>query len=334
MDPQALEGLPRLVFDVVLVMVKPLFAFNQHDSFLYWPFLTVAFILAILVFAFHRRDGDRNFFKRYFSRKIWGHPSAKADYKFYYINGVLFPIIFAPLILSGAWIGSWAEAGLQMAFSPGLEQTPGTQSGTGIWITVLYTIIFFLLYDFGRYLAHFVLHRFDILWQFHKVHHSAEVLTPFTAFRAHPVDLIVMASFPALTTGLVNGAFNFWSGGTAGYYLFFGLHALVFVYNLVGNLRHSPVWLSYGPVLSKIIISPAQHQIHHSVEERHWGCNMGFALAIWDRMFGSLYIPKDHETFAMGLGDGTEAHYHGVVGMYWQPFRNLFSNSVKRDGDS
>ncbi|MDE0943767.1 MAG: sterol desaturase family protein [Alphaproteobacteria bacterium] len=321
-DPQTLggglEGLPRLVFDIVLGLVKPLFAFNQHDSFLYWPFLTTALILALLVYVVQRRDGGSGFFQRYFSRRIWGHPSAKADYKFYYINGVLFPAIFAPMILSGAWIGGWAQTGLQMAFGPG----PNFLTGT--WTTVFYTIVFFLVYDFGRYLAHFVLHRFDILWQFHKVHHSAEVLTPFTAFRAHPVDLIVMATFPALTTGLVNGAFNYWSGGAAGYYLFFGLHALVFIYNLVGNLRHSPVWLSYGPVLSQIVISPAQHQIHHSIEERHWGCNMGFALAIWDAMFGTLYIPKGRETFAMGLGDGTESSYHGVIGMYWQPIRNVF----------
>jgi hypothetical protein len=156
----------------------------------------------------------------------------------------------------------------------------------------LYTLVFFLAYDFGRYLAHFVQHRFDILWHFHKVHHSAEVLTPFTAFRAHPVDLVIMATFPAAATGMVNGIFNYWSGGTAGLHLFFGLHAFIFIYNLVGNLRHTHVWLSYGPVLSQIFISPAQHQIHHSIEERHWGRNIGFALAIWDRLFATLYIPR------------------------------------------
>ncbi|MFP6747093.1 MAG: sterol desaturase family protein [Alphaproteobacteria bacterium] len=318
MEQSQLDGLQRLVFDVTTALVKPFFAFNQHDSFLYWPFLGAALLLAVAVFLFHRRDGDGNFFRRYFSRAVWGHVSAKADYKFYYINGVLFPAIFAPLILSGAWLGAWVRDGLTQA----LGGSPGQAAGG--WSMALYTLVFFLAYDFGRYLAHFVQHRFDVLWHFHKVHHSAEVLTPFTAFRAHPVDLVIMATFPAAATGMVNGIFNYWSGGTAGLHLFFGLHAFIFIYNLVGNLRHTHVWLSYGPVLSQIFISPAQHQIHHSIEERHWGRNIGFALAIWDRLFATLYIPKEHEQFAIGLGDGTEGRYHGVIGMYWQPVRDLF----------
>ncbi|MDP7545917.1 MAG: sterol desaturase family protein [Alphaproteobacteria bacterium] len=266
MDPARLEGLPRLVFDVVFEVVralaKPLFAFKQYDSFLYWPFLAAALALAVLVFLLHRRDGDGNFFRRYFSRQIWGHVSARADYKFYYVNGVLFPVVFAPLILSGAWVGELVESGLTGLWGEGMAQ------GGGMWRNAFYTLVFFLAYDFGRYLAHYIQHRFDILWHFHKVHHSAEVLTPFTSFRVHPVDLLLMATFPSLATGLVNGVFNYWSGGAAGLYLFLGLHALIFIYNLVGNLRHSHVWLSYGPVLSHIFVSPAQHQIHHSVEER------------------------------------------------------------------
>jgi len=32
------------------------------------------------------------------------------------------------------------------------------------------------------------------LWEFHKVHHSANVLTPITAFRVHPVDTWLFAN--------------------------------------------------------------------------------------------------------------------------------------------
>jgi len=319
MDPSQLEGLPRLAFEATTALLKPLLAFKQYDSFLYWPFLACALALAIIVFVINRNGGDK-----YFSRAVWGHVSAKVDYKFYYINGVLFPAIFAPLILSGAWLGGQVQAGLVALF--GDISAPLS----GAWMTALYTVVFFLAYDFGRYLAHYVQHRFDILWHFHKVHHSAQVLTPFTAFRAHPVDLIVMASFPAATTGMVNGVFNHVSGCTAGLYLFFGLHAGIFVYNLVGNLRHTHIWLGYGPLFSRIFISPAQHQIHHSIEPRHWGRNMGFGLAIWDGLFRTLYIPREHEKFAIGLGDDTEERYHGVIGMYLQPFRDLLGQG--RDG--
>jgi sterol desaturase/sphingolipid hydroxylase (fatty acid hydroxylase superfamily) len=100
-----------------------------------------------------------------------------------------------------------------------------------------------------------------------------------------------------------------------------GLHVLIWAFNLVGNLRHSPVWLSYGPRLGRWLISPAHHQLHHSCEPRHWGRNRGFELAIWDRMLGTLYVPPvQPETFRMGLGDGSEASWHCVVRMYLRPF--------------
>jgi hypothetical protein len=35
MYPAQLEGLPRLAVDVVLALVRPLFAFNQYDPYLY-----------------------------------------------------------------------------------------------------------------------------------------------------------------------------------------------------------------------------------------------------------------------------------------------------------
>ena len=137
MDPARLEGLPRLAFDVALALVRPLFAFNQYESFLYWPFLTVTLTVAVLIFLLHRHDADRSFIRRYFSHRIWGHISAKADYKFYYINGVLFPAIFTPLILSGAWVGKAVQSGLIDLWGV------GTAHGGGLCTSGLYTLIFF-----------------------------------------------------------------------------------------------------------------------------------------------------------------------------------------------
>ena len=61
----------------------------------------------------------------------------KADYKFYYINGVLFPAIFTPLILSGAWIGKAVQSGLIDFWGV------GTAHGGGLCTSGLYTLIFF-----------------------------------------------------------------------------------------------------------------------------------------------------------------------------------------------
>ena len=41
-----------------------------------------------------------------------------------------------------------------------------------------------------------------------------------------------------------------------------------------------------------LLISPYQHQIHHSDNPKHFNKNMGSKLAIWDWMFGTLVLSK------------------------------------------
>ena len=61
------------------------------------------------------------------------------------------------------------------------------------------------------------------------------------------------------------------------------------------NLRHSHVPLSYGRRLEQVLISPLQHQIHHSIAIEHQNRNFGSKFAIWDRMFGTLITAKQVE---------------------------------------
>jgi sterol desaturase/sphingolipid hydroxylase (fatty acid hydroxylase superfamily) len=297
---------------------QPFVALVQFDSPLFLPFLLSTVLIAVVAFAFAGAGNEksvRGFFRTTFSRKVWGHPSAVADYKFYVVNGILFPIIFGPMILTGGLIADAVHDGL--AFVAGGTNFGGAADS---WTIVVFTFAFFVAYDLGRYFGHSLQHEVPLLWRFHKIHHSAQVLTPFTNFRAHPVDLLVMAISANLLTGLVTGLFMFLFAGKLYVVTFFSLHVLIFAYNLVGNLRHTHVWISYGR-LGHFLISPAQHQIHHSTEPRHFGKNRGFALALWDWIFGTLYVPAGRETFEIGLGDGTDARYAGVWPMYSLPFK-------------
>lgn len=166
------------------------------------------------------------------------------------------------------------------------------------------TIIMIVTLDFCKYWAHYIHHENRYLWPFHALHHSAEVLTPLTATRNHPVFLLIRSFIYSLVVGLVQalmlfaiiGKIDILTIGTAnvGYVLF----------NFLGsNLRHSHIWLSYGPVLEHIFISPAQHQIHHSRAKKHFNKNYGEVFAVWDWLFGTLYIPTKQETLEFGLAD-------------------------------
>lgn len=91
-----------------------------------------------------------------------------------------------------------------------------------------------------------------------------------------------------------------------------GPHVVIWALNLIGNLRHAPVWLSYGPRLGRWLLSPAHEQLHHNCGARDFGCNRGFELATGDRLYGTHYVPAmQPETFRMGLGDGAEAQFSG-----------------------
>jgi creatinine amidohydrolase/Fe(II)-dependent formamide hydrolase-like protein len=79
-------------------------------------------------------------------------------------------------------------------------------------------------------------------------------------------------------------------------------------------------------VLSRIFISPAQHQIHHSDAPQHFDKNMGFTFAIWDGLFGTLYVPKEKETLTFGLGPKENEKFSTFWSLYLMPFINLAQN--------
>jgi sterol desaturase/sphingolipid hydroxylase (fatty acid hydroxylase superfamily) len=338
--PDYLQGAYDSVYYLAFNLARAVLAFLQRDSYLYWPFILST--LAIMLFAafLAARSAPegltwRQQFREYFSGRVWWHASARADYRLYFINALVLPALFGWLLFSDAHIAGFMDSAL------GREAVPAGQTNTGFAVRLAYTVVFFIAYDFGRFVAHTLLHDVPALWEFHKVHHSAEVLTPMTAYRAHPVDLLVMAWIPALLTGLATWLFNLLAPGKIGFFTFLGLHVALWAVNLIDNLRHSHVWVTYGPVAGKWIVSPAHHQLHHSCEPRHetngrGGCNRGFSLALWDRWYGTLKMPeREPEKFRMGLGDGTDNEWHSVTRMYALPFagclrrfRSLFGRSA------
>lgn len=329
---------PALWYDftykVVFHAAKALFAPLQRDSFLYWPFLVSTLLIAVLAWRFGWAGGRNlvdgrwsTFRRRYFSSALWWHPSTRADYRFYLVNGILFPLLLGPLLFSDRAV----TAALQDLLRPLLGDIPHAASPPGMLATTAFTLLFFVAYDFGRFVAHSLLHDVPLLWEFHKVHHSAEVLTPLTSFRVHPVDLAVMVWVPALTTGLVAWFFQCYVSSSIGFHTFLGLHVLIWIFSLAGNLRHWQVWISYGATLNRWLISPAHHQLHHSAEARHHGCNRGFELAVWDRLYGTLYIPRNEpESFRMGLGDGTDGRWNSLWRMYVWPVLGCFGRGPAR----
>ena len=316
-------------------MTSALVAPIKQDSFLYWPFLLTSLLLALGAWRYWHRsdlmDGRwKTFQQRFLSRELWLHPSARADYRLYFVNALLWPLLFTGVVFSQFDVAHTIDQMVTTA-SIGALRIDATE----LWWRVLYTVLIFVTYDFGRFVAHCLLHEVPVLWAFHKVHHSAEVLTPMTAYRVHPVDLLVMTWGGIFFSGLVTWAFNTFSNAPVDVFTFLSLNVLLWLSNTVGNLRHTRVWITYGPRLGKWLISPAHHQLHHSCEPQHMGCNRGFDIALWDRLYGTLYVPSGVEPkFIIGLGEGSGAKWHSVSAMLCKPFASLLPRRRSKTNNS
>lgn len=178
--------------------------------------------------------------------------------------------------------------------------------GQAFWALALCALLVAMASDLATYITHRLTHENRVLWPFHRVHHSAEVLTPLTLYRKHPVYNLINSLIQPLIAGPVIGVIaavfdqhDVWR--------IMGVNAVFMLFNFVGaNLRHSHIWIDFGPVLSRVLISPAMHQIHHSIDPRHYDRNYGEVFALWDWMFGTLYVPKGREEIVFGVTDDRE----------------------------
>ena len=312
-------------------LLVPLLLLFSPDQRIYLLYLLTALALAYLVYATARDRGapeaEGGFLRLVFPKQVYGHRSAWTDYKFFLVNKIAYPLLFAPLVLGAAAAAEGTGALLAALWGP---EGPGFASGPAS--LALMTLCLLLALDFGVFITHYMQHKVPALWEFHKVHHSAEVLTPITVYRMHPVDTLFTTSVSGALTGALHGVFAYLYAEVPGVIAVFGLNVGVFAFYLLGyNLRHSHIWLPYPHWLSHLLISPAQHQIHHSDAPRHFDKNMGFIFAVWDWLAGSLYVPREREAISFGLDGGEQRDFGGVVALYLQPFRKLFAGTLGRE---
>ncbi len=252
----------------------------------------------LIVYAIWRMRGRPGGFVRYMlPKELYRNPSTMVDIKVALFNtvflgtGVLSVLILAPYV-------TVIVQGQLAALAGGSTIAPDT----GVWRGILAAILLFLTQDFCRYWNHYLHHETRVLWPFHAVHHSAEVLTPLTFLRAHPAYYAVQMLLISLLVGTVQALIMFALLGHLEPWVFYvGTLAFNSYVFFGGHLRHSHIWLSYGRMLEHILISPAQHQVHHSSDPKHHDKNYGEVFAIWDWMFGTLYVPDGPEDLQFGI---------------------------------
>lgn len=290
-----------------------LFAMGKRVSFVY---LLSAVLTGAAIFYWRYGKVGLKRLAAFWSWRVWWHPSARTDYLLWIANRLLLALLIPKMLSQAVWVSwlyfFWLKQGLT-AFAFGWPD---------LWVMALFTLCYFLADDFSRFFVHWCLHKNAYLWAFHQVHHSARVLTPFTVFRTHPVEALLFLLRSLSVQSVLISVFLLLFPQQVSLWQIFGVMVSSFIFNTLGaNLRHSGVALSYGPYIEKWLISPAQHQLHHSNARQHYDINFGVILAIWDRLFNCWQAGNDEQKIHYGTGQAIDQQ--GWLGQWLLPFKQV-----------
>ncbi len=158
-----------------------------------------------------------------------------------------------------------------------------------LWLAIIVTV---LIFDFSIWAQHLITHKVPILWRFHRVHHADRDIDVTTAIRFHPVEIALSM---LLKIGLV-----YLLGPPA-----IGIIIFEIVLNGTAMFNHAniklPLWLD--AIVRRVLVTPDMHRVHHSDQRSEHDSNYGFALSIWDQMFGTYIAQpeKGHDEMTIGL---------------------------------
>jgi len=291
-------------------------SFFGSDVVIAPEYVLVTILFGWLFFKFgpSRRGKEKGFWHWLTPRELYRNKSTRVDIELFLLNRLMvFLGIFGPITLTTAVALSVAR------------WTGGGPSAPPALSPLALAFLLWLVSDFATYWIHRLHHRIPLIWPLHAVHHSAEVLTPLTAFRQHPLELFNITVFATILIGAAQGLLIGALDPGALVAEVAGANAFAVAARLaLANFHHSHIWISFGPVFERVFISPAQHQIHHSVDPAHYNKNFGQTLALWDWMFGTLYVIRGHEDLRFGLEGEDEAP------LMTQNFAQILVDPVRR----
>jgi len=123
-------------------------------------------------------------------------------------------------------------------------------------------------------------HEVRLLWPVHAVHHSVEELDWLAGSRGHFIQVFserALVMIPLYLLGASPEALNL-------YVVFAALQAV---------LIHCNTRLPFGP-LKYLLVTPQFHHWHHSSEQPAIDTNYGAHTVLFDRLFGTYHMPKQH----------------------------------------
>ncbi|TMV10226.1 sterol desaturase family protein [Ruegeria sediminis] len=294
---------------------------------IYFLYLASSVLIAFPIYLKARKktgsgEGEKSFVGFLFPKKVWKHPSAWLDVRYFF-----FHMLIGHFLLLGLAGFSTLEAFRFVTGGAGLIETAQVNPFTG-WGAIAaafgFMVVAMTCSDFISFYVHYLQHKIPVLWQFHKVHHSAEVMHPLSNFREHPVDNLFYMAANGVIYGVTAGVWFNVFGFVPNMPTLLGVPLLMFLFNFVGyNLRHSHIWLRWPGVWSKVFPSPAHHHVHHSCHPDHLDKNFAFMFPVWDVLFGTYAMPEDNRDVKFGVTEKDRGHeLNSCLKLYFVPVKD------------
>jgi sterol desaturase/sphingolipid hydroxylase (fatty acid hydroxylase superfamily) len=168
----------------------------------------------------------------------------------------------------------------------------------------------FLLMDLGFYYWHVANHRVPLLWRFHNVHHIDPDLDVTTAFRFHFGEIALSSAFNLLAVSVI---------GISGWA--FAVYQLAFQAEVLFHHSNLRLPIRFERLLSKIIVTPRMHGIHHSQVQRENNSNFGTVFTWWDRLHRTLGLNIPQSRVVVGIPAYSLAEDNRLGNALLMPFR-------------
>src|ERR1044072_3475818 len=182
------------------------------------------------------------------------------------------------LSFSSAYVAAFTDrsgAGLLTLFTP------------SAWIHALLGIA---ALDLFASLAHLLLHKSWLGWQFHRVHHSENAVDVTTAFRQHPGETVWRLLWQLAAIAV------------------FGIPLWIVVIYLSlsalnAQLEHANIRLNrtLDRILRLLFVTPHMHKVHHSRDQKETDSNYSNIFSLWDKVFGTYTPATDFRKLSYGL---------------------------------
>jgi sterol desaturase/sphingolipid hydroxylase (fatty acid hydroxylase superfamily) len=173
------------------------------------------------------------------------------------------------------------------------------------WLVYLIDV---LVLDLSLYWFHFYAHKNPLIWKFHEIHHSDNILDSTTGLRIHFTEPVIALLFklPAIFILAI----------PVKIYILYEI-----ILTIVGVFHHSniKVPLLIDKYVGAVIALPSTHCVHHHATPRDTNSNYGFVFLFWDVLFGTLNKVERQKNWKYGL---KYAEDKAFIKLLYYPFTN------------